>query len=640
MARRALASLLVAVVLCGVALIALPRSAEAAPAGYVISNYDVTIVVNDDNSYDVTETIDVEFSAQRHGIFRTIPFGSTSGFPAEVRNIRVEGGPFTTEWESTQVNVRIGDPNRFADPLMRYVLRYTFYVGDDANPDFDEFYFNIIGTEWDTSILNVTFTVVMPHPFDEGDLNITAGSYGSIANVGYLSYQVDGNTITGFTVQPLLPREGITVALTLPEGYYTDVSPRFDWTVLLAWLGLLLFPLIAALIWWLWRIWRRNETIFPSVQFYPPEGMTSADVGFIMDGASSPREITSLLFYWAGKGNIAIEESTKRQIFGSNTTYTFKRLKSLDPATSKPYEQKLFNQLFALGDGNTVTSKQLEYRFHEHITKAQQGVAAFFTDIDETRIVAKTNTRFVILAGLLTILCALLIMPIAAPFLWIYQFGLSYAFVTGSVLAGALCVLFYLFFKPYTDRVHATGATWFLSVVAGILALIVAAILLVAPFAFSEAPVFIKPLATLLGLAAVALGGWALSTPYRRTPLGDDYMGRLLGFREFLKVAEKDRIEMLLEENPSYFFDTLPFALVMGVTGIWADKFKDIEMQPPEWFTSDSGVPFAPIIFMNTMNSSLNTMSTVATSSPAQSGGSSGGGFSGGGFGGGGGGSW
>jgi len=634
MRKLLLTRLLAVIVLSAVALSISVSVASGSPAGYVITNYDVDIVVNLDNSYLVTEIIDVEFTAQRHGIFRTIPIGSSSGFPAQIRNLQVEGGPFEVEQSTNQWLVRIGDPNRFADQFMRYGLRYTYIVGDDVNPDFDEFYFNIIGTEWDTSILNVDFAVHMPAPFDPNDLNITTGAYGSIANVGYLTYDIEGNTIVGRTVQPLMPGEGLTVALTLPEGYFSEVTERFDWTLPAAWAGFALFPLLGAAIWMLWSRWRRNEMLFPSVQFYPPEGMTSADVGFILDGVSTPREITSLLIYWAGKGNISIEESTKRQLFGTNATYTFTKLKDLDE-TAKPYEKILFNRLFALGDGNTVTTKQLENRFHQDIAKAQQGVAAYFTDIEETRIVAKTNTPFLLSAGLLSFLCALPLMIIAMPIVNFYQFGPLIYLGLCVAAAVVLLVLFYFLFKPFTDRIHATATTWMLAVVAGFLALIACAIIVLLPY-----PSFIKMASVAIGLVATALGGWSLSTPYRRTPLGDDYMGRLLGFREFLKVAEKPRIEMLLEDNPAYFFDTLPFALVMGVTDKWADKFKDIEMEPPDWFMTDSGMPFTALWLMSSMNRSLNTFSTVATSSPAQSGGSVGGGFSGGGFGGGGGGSW
>jgi hypothetical protein len=44
---------------------------------YTISSYDVTVNVNEDNSYDVTETITANFLVRKHGIYRYLPIYQT-----------------------------------------------------------------------------------------------------------------------------------------------------------------------------------------------------------------------------------------------------------------------------------------------------------------------------------------------------------------------------------------------------------------------------------------------------------------------------------------------------------------------------------------------------------------------------------
>ena len=39
-----------------------------------------------------------------------------------------------------------------------------------------------------------------------------------------------------------------------------------------------------------------------------------------------------------------------------------------------------------------------------------------------------------------------------------------------------------------------------------------------------------------------------------------EMLSSLLGFQEFLKTTEKDRLEMLLEEDPEYYYHILPYA--------------------------------------------------------------------------------
>ena len=104
---------------------------------------------------------------------------------------------------------------------------------------------------------------------------------------------------------------------------------------------------------------------------------------------------------------------------------------------------------------------------------------------------------------------------------------------------------------------------------------------------------------------------------------------------------------MLVEEDPQYFYNILPYAYILGVSSKWISKFDGIAMEPPTWYRGDS----YDTMHMNhriedTMDSVTHDMLSAPSSSSSgssggfSSSGSSGGGFSGGGSGGGGGHSW
>lgn len=133
----------------------------------------------------------------------------------------------------------------------------------------------------------------------------------------------------------------------------------------------------------------------------------------------------------------------------------------------------------------------------------------------------------------------------------------------------------------------------------------------------------------------------------KRSQKGDEEFKEIKGFRKFIKLAEKSKLEFLIKEDPSYFDKTLPYAIAFNCVDEWCDKFNGIQMQAPTWYSSN--VPFYNSSgvwnmsnFSETMSSSLSEMRSVMSSQPSSSGSSSGGGgsFSGGGFGGGGGSSW
>jgi uncharacterized membrane protein YgcG len=117
-----------------------------------------------------------------------------------------------------------------------------------------------------------------------------------------------------------------------------------------------------------------------------------------------------------------------------------------------------------------------------------------------------------------------------------------------------------------------------------------------------------------------------------------------LGFKIYLEVAEKDRLQNLV---PDLFEKYLPYAMVFGVEKKWAKAFEGMNMAPPAWYSSPavtSGVyagvgqhsvsGFSPSGFSASFSSAF----TSAFSSSGGGGGGAGGGGAGGGGGGGGGG--
>ncbi len=113
----------------------------------------------------------------------------------------------------------------------------------------------------------------------------------------------------------------------------------------------------------------------------------------------------------------------------------------------------------------------------------------------------------------------------------------------------------------------------------------------------------------------------------------------VLGFREFMNRAERDRIERMRDKD--LFSRFLPYAIALDVVDNWAGAFKGIYQAPPEWYVSSRSFrTFEPADFSRSINSISSHLGSVIFSAPRGSGSSGGGGFSGGGAGGGGGGSW
>lgn len=156
-----------------------------------------------------------------------------------------------------------------------------------------------------------------------------------------------------------------------------------------------------------------------------------------------------------------------------------------------------------------------------------------------------------------------------------------------------------------------------------------------------------KRYAILAGLGAVTFNFFLLISASvfgrlmpRKTMLGVEATNKAKSLRNFLTSQERQLA--FQAKNQMMFEKLLPFAIAFGVEKIWADRFKDIALTPPEWYVSHHHGVFNSQSFTRGLSSSMSSFKSAATPVSSSTGHSSGfsGGSSGGGGGGGGGGSW
>jgi uncharacterized membrane protein YgcG len=155
---------------------------------------------------------------------------------------------------------------------------------------------------------------------------------------------------------------------------------------------------------------------------------------------------------------------------------------------------------------------------------------------------------------------------------------------------------------------------------------------------------FASPLWLAFFVASGVIGFLYARSMAKRTALGTEKYGYLLGMKMYIETAEIDKIKFHNdpEKYGGQFEHLLPYAMIFGLEKKWADKFKDFYTTPPNWYTGDNWTVFNAYILTTALSDSFASTVSVASVSPRSSGGSGfgGGGFSGGGGGGGGGGSW
>lgn len=604
--------------------------------GYNIAAYDVDIYVTEGNVLKVTEKIDTNFKSAKHGIIRNIPLtgtvrrsdGSKGSFRAKISNIKVSDNyTKTTSFTNGQklVELKIGDADTTLRGNKSYTISYDYALGDDKVSDYDELYYNIIGTQWDTTISNVTFSIHMPKDFDTSKIGFTHGPQGSSQTDG-ITYEVDGNTITGEYNSDLSSYNGLTVRIELPEGYFVikDYQKYIDYAVIALFIGLVVITFV------LWLKNGKDKPVVETVEFYPPEDLNSAELAQVYKGEVRGQDVTSLLIYLANKGYLKIKEEDKKGLISTYKAITFVKLKEYD---GENYSEKtFFDGIFKYGD--EVPISKLEDRFY--VTQGK-----IVNHINSKKNIEKVIDKKSRKSKTITTVFEFLVLIVTC---------LTLGMATGDISNS----LFSLPFVICSLAMIKAGVGFFKKKEAG--GIVVGAMLIFMSFCFfcsSQTMVLVESdefssadwLVLGIGIVSIILLIIFEAIMPARTEYGTKMLGKIRGFKRFLETARKEELERLVEENPSYFYDILPYTYVLGVSSKWIKKFETMNLRSPDWY--DSANAFTVSDFGRSINNAFNTTNSAMSSSPSSSGsssggggGSSGGGFSGGGSGGGGGSSW
>lgn len=597
----------------------------ASSSGYDITDYDLDIVVNENNVFVITETITVNYSKEKHGIVRYIPEyyyllmpnGKRKETRAIVSDIKVENDtPYSVHEEDSGTNIRFGSASSTLLGNVTYKFSYNYKIGADTYKNEDYFFFNLIGTDWDTSISNITFKITMPKKFDASKIEFASGKR-SASTTATPDFSVSGNVITGRLNETLKAGEAFTIKITLPDGYFKNAG------FISKTMSVIYFvvPLIIAGIYLLLAyIYGRNNIVEP-ITFFPPENLNSLDLAYVYNGYVSNKDIASLIIFLANKGYISIEEKQETTKNGkTKTKFYFNKLKDYDGGDQA--EQLVYEGLFYGGKTQTSESdvQRKFYKSSEKIKKTKNRAANYDKYF--------TNANIWLFFGGMLAIFLLFIWSIAVPFIIIGQVGefiaLAFFFVVQSILFGA--------FSKLTKQ-------WLPQIILICFMLgFVTAIFFSFNFVFAGS--VLSYIAFFMAIAFTVIIYLVANQLNKRTELGAKLLGEIKGFRRFLILAEKPKLEALVEENPNYFYDILPYTYVLGVSNKWIKKFESLIVTPPSWYVGSNYQAFSMLQLNRAINRSMSSASSSYNPSRSSGGSFGGGGFSGGGHGGGGGRSW
>jgi len=604
-----------------------------------ILDYRSRIEVERSGSVMVTETIRVIALGRKikRGIYRDLPtrYRTASGarmtVGLEILEIRRDGKKdgWHTESRSNGVRIYIGR-KKYLLPRGQYTYtikyRMTRMVGFFKG--FDEIYWNVTGNGWNFTIDQASATVVLPSGARITKSTAYTGARG--ARGAAYSKRPNGDREMIFrTNQRLRPREGLTVAVGFAKGAVQPPSGRERMGYYLSDnLSMIasLFGLVILLIFYgaAWVYVGRDPAKGAIIPLYePPQGFSPAAARYVRRMGWDNKAFAAAIVNMAVKGFLTIKEDKSKK-------FTLERV-TKDTASLTRGERDIASKLF-----KTKSTVRLVQKNHAKIRGSISALKSYLGLEFEKAYFLLNRGYFIVGVGIM------LLALVGTVFGADEQFVAFFISFWLSVWTVGVYVLMAQAVKAWRGR------NWVKAVLMSLFFL---------PFLGGEVVAVIVLSAQLdwPAVAAVAAMGAVNGVFYQLmkapTRAGRKIMDQLDGFRMYLSVAEKDRLNFANppDETPELFERFLPYALALDVEQKWSERFADILAKAkmadgtdyhPYWYHGASWSSLGSAGFASSLGGAFSGAISSSSTAPGSSSGSGGGGSSGGGGGGGGGGGW
>lgn len=585
---------------------------------YYFVDYSVTYDIKKNREISVEEYLTIKYTGLLcTGFYRDIPVNHGEMVKnvnvAEIKQGRETSVMYVVERYSdddgnSYISVDIGDTTRKRNQTCTYRITYQYCLTraqEEKGETDNVLYLNAIGAgreSWNY-ILNANVKMILPDGYKSAKCFI--GSVMSEKAVDFTTSSVDGRTALILNGVPLKGSEGVTFKMYFEKG---SLSKYFDFTpyyFLMGGAAILLLLVIVKFAFF------NKSLLTPVLNFEAPNKMDPLMMGKLIDNKVNSEDISAMIFYWADKGYLKIN-------LDDQNDPTLIRLVRHLPENRPKYERLMFEKLFG-NDDMTYPSK-LKYSFYKTVERVtamvNENAKGLYSGVS-----LGVSVIFALLAGLLLGVAPFVLaitqvsntLIVLEPFLSVVPGGVLYAFGV-SVKFNSL-------------KLDKKKKLLFGLGIAGISAffcLLYAVLVPTSLFGGYTAKV------VLCAMSCVIIGCSVFIVSRTR-----DYtqkLNEIVGFRNFIQLAEKDRLETLLEDDPQFYYHVLPYAQVLGVSDKWQEKFEGLTVEPPQWVTSSYMNTMLEFHLLNSLiRSSMGTMSSNMVSRPSSSGSGGYGGFGGGG---------
>lgn len=464
--------------------------------------------------------------------------------PASAKNVTMNGSSVRTYASGYASNVYLADMNQLSGATGDYTVTFQYTLSGVLRTTDKKLYVDLpLLSGFSVPVQTVNFNITLPSVL-RSKPSFTS-SYRQTGVESIMDVTTGSNVINGRVVSPLQDKEALTMTLETDEEMFPGklVVEREGNPELVP------MGICAALALVYWIVFLRCMPVLPRTGSAAPDGLSAGELGSRLTMAGV--DLTMMVFSWAALGYVRICPDQYGRV---------RLLRRMDMGNERSdFENRCFRSLFAKSDSVDATGMYYAKLCRktaltvsgsrEILSRHSGGVKPMRALLCVAQVFCGVCFAMNVSAG--TALQVMLAVALGAV-----------GIVTAWGIQGMPYRLFLRDKQPVVIGLVCAGVWLALGLAAGQVS---------------------------IGLLAVAIqvaGGFLAAYGGRRSSQGQYQAAGILGLRRFLKHGSREELQRLLEQNPDYFHEMMPYALALGVDRQFARQFDGIAVPPCSYLTA------------------------------------------------------
>ena len=527
--------------------------------GTSINNMVSNIEIDEDNNITINEDLDVSFNNPNSKLNKKIDIKEY-----DIKKVNI----------SSDYKIKDNQIVLYNKDNLNYKISLNYFL--ERKHKFNKKTNITLANNYSVPITKSTYFITLPKDTETPEIEM----YLNDKRID-LDYKMEDNKITITYNEELAPDDILEIRINneIVGANYLKL------TVILS----LVFVIISYILWFAFG---KDKVIKIKYNNDIPD-LNPIDMGLLYHGTVTKKDVYNLILYLANKGYLKIEEH--------NRSFTITKGKEYD---GKNYYESLFikhlfrkNIVLTMDEYVKVLTTNKRVGKDEYIDKINEDdlkirIKSYLIKIEE---MIKTDKKkyfesysFGYRIYFIFMVSIILILLTSYPIVTTDKF---YLFPIPVIIS----VMTFAFLYKFVDKIDTKG----MNLTFVIQAIIIFSFCWILFLNYFKLLIPLYIISYVVSCISVLLILLLYKFMPKRTAYGTKIMGRTEGYKMFVRNADFDEIRAAYQNNNNYYYDSIPYLLLMNIEDNLFNKYKLINIKEPKWYIIEGD--FTLIKFMNSI---------------------------------------